>query len=111
MAAYVEPWNARLGRWLRRHKALVGTCVAVAVVVLTLLVALPIGILVLTWLNTMRLGRPRFHVSLLFVVGYILLLVTGAANAIGAATDKIQSPSAWTTGNLHVVAVSAQNFR
>jgi cytochrome c oxidase subunit 1 len=75
--------------------------------VATALIALPIGVLVLTWLNTARLGRPRFNVSLLFVVGYILLLVAGAANVIAAAAKGIDSPSAWTTGNLHMVAFGA----
>ena len=59
----------------------------------------------LMWLAGARTGQPRLHVSLLFVAGFVLLLVTGAANAIAAAFVKIDGPdSAWTTGNLHVVA-------
>ena len=73
----------------------------------TTLVVLPIGVLVLVWLNTARLGKAPLHVSLLYVVGFVLLLVTGAANAVGAAAKGIDGPSAWTTGNLHVVVFGA----
>jgi cytochrome c oxidase subunit 1 len=75
--------------------------------VLTALIALPIGVLVLVWLNTARLGRPRFHVSVLFILGYVVLLATGAINALVAPSQHIKSPSAWTTGNLHTVALGA----
>src|SRR5436190_8290724 len=76
--------------------------------ILTSLVALPIALLVLMWLAGAREGQPRLHVSLLFVAGFVLLLVTGAANAIAAAFAKVDGPdSAWTTGNLHVVAFGA----
>jgi WD40 repeat protein/serine/threonine protein kinase len=39
VAAYPEPWRARLGRWLRKHKSLVGSAVAVGAVVLTVAIA------------------------------------------------------------------------
>jgi heme/copper-type cytochrome/quinol oxidase subunit 1 len=54
--------------------------------------------------------RPRFHVSLLFVVGAILLWVAGAANAVGAAVQGVpgyRGNSAWTAGNAHVVVFGA----
>jgi cytochrome c oxidase subunit 1 len=73
----------------------------------TALIVLPIGVLVLVWMNTARTGRPKFHVSMLFVVGYVLLLATGAINAIVAPSQHLKSPSAWTTGNLHTVALGA----
>jgi cytochrome c oxidase subunit 1 len=89
-----------------------GPHVAKAVVVptytvATALVVLPIGVLVLVWLNTARVGRPRFHASVLFIVGYVLLLATGAINALVAPSQHLKSPSAWTTGNLHTVALGA----
>ena len=73
----------------------------------TTLIAAPIGVLVLVWLNTARLGRPRPHVSMVFVVGFVLLLGFGAINAIIAPSQDLTAPSAWTTGNLHTVAFGA----
>ena len=74
----------------------------------TALVALPIALLVLMWLGTVQQGRVRLHISLLFVAGFVLLLATGAVNAIVAAFSKVGGPdSAWTTGNLHTVAFGA----
>jgi WD40 repeat protein/serine/threonine protein kinase len=39
VAAYAEPWRARLGRWVRRHKPLVASAAGVAAVGLTVAVA------------------------------------------------------------------------
>ena len=54
----------------------------------------------------MALGRPRFHVSLLFVVGAILLWLFGAANVIAATfrgVHGLNGNSAWIAGNAHAV--------
>ena len=62
-----------------------GTKVSDAIVLptyspLTAAVVLPLGLLVLVWLDTLRrAGRPRGDISLLFVVGFILALAGGAA--------------------------------
>ncbi len=93
----------------------VGDAVTDAVIVptyavLTCLLIIPLGITVLLWLGTMAKGRPRFHVSLLFVVGAILLWLTGAANAVAAAFVGVRGfhgNSAWVAGNVHVVVVGA----
>jgi cytochrome c oxidase subunit 1 len=72
----------------------------------TALVVIPIGLMVLLWLGTTALGRPRFHVSLLYVIGPILLWVLGAANVIAAAAvevDGFKGNSAWIAGNAHAV--------
>jgi len=74
--------------------------------VLTSLVVIPLGVTVLLWLGTLAQGRPRLHVSLVYVAGAVLLWVTGAANAIGAAAQGVpgfQGNSAWVAGNAHVV--------
>ncbi len=86
---------------------------AVAVVVptyslLTGAFAVPLGLTVLMWLGTAAKGRPRPHVSVLFVVGAIGLWVIGAANALGAAlhhVDGMGGTSAWIAGNIHTVVV------
>jgi cytochrome c oxidase subunit I len=92
-----------------------GSAVTDAVVVptyaiLTSLVVVPLSITVLLWLGTMARGRPRFHVSLLFVAGAITLWITGAANAVGAALQGVNGfhgNSAWVAGNVHVVVAGA----
>jgi cytochrome c oxidase subunit 1 len=76
----------------------------------TSLVVLPLGVTVLMWLGTLAKGRPRFHVSLLFVAGAILLWIAGAANAVGAAAKGVpgyRGNSAWIAGNVHVVVFGA----
>jgi cytochrome c oxidase subunit 1 len=72
----------------------------------TALVVIPIGLVVLLWLGTMGLGRPRFNVSLLFVVGSILLWLIGGANVIVATVRGVKGfngNSAWVAGNAHMV--------
>jgi WD40 repeat protein/tRNA A-37 threonylcarbamoyl transferase component Bud32 len=39
VTAYAEPWTARAGRWVRRHKGVVGTAAAVGAVFLTAAIA------------------------------------------------------------------------
>ena len=73
---------------------------------LTATVVLPIGVLALVWLGTLRFGTPRLHVSMAFVAGFLLLLLFGAANAGVAALQDGVGP-AWTNGHLHVVAFGA----
>jgi cytochrome c oxidase subunit 1 len=71
------------------------------------LVVAPLALLVLLWLGTLAQGRPKFHVSLLFVAGYVLLLVVGAGNVIAASVKGVDGGTAWTVGHLHVVAFGA----
>ena len=88
-----------------------GSSVTRAVIVptytaLTALVVLPLGVVVLLWLGSTALGRPRFHVSLLFVVGSILLWLLGGANVIVATVRGVKGfngQSAWVAGNAHAV--------
>jgi cytochrome c oxidase subunit I+III len=96
-----------LGSWAS------GTSISNAVVVptynvVTAAVAVPLGLSVLLWLGTMGKGRPRFHVSLLFVLGAIGLWIIGAANAFAAAfhhVDGLSGTSSWIAGNVHIVVV------
>jgi cytochrome c oxidase subunit I len=72
----------------------------------TALVALPLGVVALALLGTALKGRPQLHVSLLFVVGFLVLAGLGALNAAVAAVVGVEG-RAWATGNLHVVAFGA----
>jgi heme/copper-type cytochrome/quinol oxidase subunit 1 len=74
--------------------------------VATALVVIPVGITVLSWLGTTALGRPRLHVSVMYVVGAILLWGLGAGNAIAAGVANVKGldgNSAWGAGNAHAV--------
>lgn len=73
---------------------------------LTAAIALPVGVLALVWLGSLRFGTPRLHLSLAFVAGFLLLLLFGAANA-GVAALRDGVGGAWANGNLHVVAFGA----
>lgn len=80
--------------------------------VLSLLVAAPIGLLVLLWLGTVRPDSLRFHVSLLYLVGFVLLLVAGAVNGLIAPSQHLHgglsgAGSAWTVGQVHAVLFGA----
>ncbi len=78
--------------------------------IFTAAVAVPLGLTVLLWLGTMARGRPRFHVSLVYLVGAILLWASGAVNAIAAAVSHVTFPSGgsvWSAGNTHTVVAGA----
>lgn len=76
----------------------------------TALVAVPVAVLALTWLGTVATGRLRFHISLVFVLGFLGLLLLGAINAAVAAAGHVEggaAGSSWSTAQLHVVAFAA----
>jgi len=80
--------------------------------VLTALIALPIGLVVLMWLETIRPATVRLHVSWLYVLGFVGLLVAGAVNAIIAPSQHLHggltgAGSAWTVGQVHAVLFGA----
>jgi cytochrome c oxidase subunit 1 len=71
------------------------------------LVAAPVAASVLIWLATARGAPPRFHISLAYVAGGVLLLALGAGAAIIAPAARVRAGTAWTTGHLHVVLFGA----
>lgn len=72
----------------------------------TALVAIPVAMMGLALLGTTVRSRPRLHVSLLFVGGFLALTALGALNAAVAAVVGVQG-EAWATGHLHTVAFGA----
>src|SRR5579864_6585900 len=80
--------------------------------VLTALVAIPIGLLVLLWLGTVRPRLLQLHISLAYVFGFVALLVAGGVNAVVAPSQHLQgglsgAGSAWTVGQVHAVLFGA----
>jgi heme/copper-type cytochrome/quinol oxidase subunit 1 len=80
--------------------------------VLALFIAAPIGLLILLWLGTIRPPQLHFHISLLYLAGFVLLLVAGAVNGIIAPSQHLHggltgAGSAWTVGQVHAVLFGA----
>jgi heme/copper-type cytochrome/quinol oxidase subunit 1 len=76
---------------------------------LTALVAIPVALLVLLWLGSLRFGLKP-DVGLLYVAGFVLLLALGAANVIIAAFEEVDVASAWRVGHVHLVVFGAPLF-
>jgi len=74
--------------------------------VATALIVIPVGGLVLMWLGTLATGKPRPHIALIWVAGYVILLALGAVMTIVAGIVGVHG-SAWTTGQLHTVVFGA----
>jgi cytochrome c oxidase subunit 1 len=78
--------------------------------VLTALIAIPIGLLVLMWLGTIRPAALHLHISLAYVFGFVALLVAGGVNAVIAPSQHMQGGlpgSAWTVGQVHAMLFGA----
>jgi cytochrome c oxidase subunit 1 len=75
--------------------------------VVSALVVLPAGLCLLLWLGTMRPAELHLDVSLLYAVGFVVLCLLGALNALIAAIRGVGGGTAWTTGQLHAVLFGA----
>ena len=78
--------------------------------VLSVAIAIPVGLLALLWLGTIRPNALRPHVSLLFLGGFLLLLVAGAVNAVIAPSQHLvggSNGSEWTVGQVHALLFAA----
>jgi cytochrome c oxidase subunit I len=80
--------------------------------VLSLLVAAPIGLVALLWLGTIRPPALRLHVSVLYLVGFLILLAAGLVNGVIAPSQHLHgglagAGSAWTVGQVHAVLFGA----
>ena len=73
---------------------------------LTAMVALPVAVVALAWLRTAVRHRPRLHVSVLFVVAFLVLTGVGVVHVVAAAAVGVRG-QAWATGHLHTVAFGA----
>ncbi|GAC1537360.1 MAG: cytochrome c oxidase subunit I [Acidimicrobiales bacterium] len=78
--------------------------------VLSAAVAVPIALLALLWLGTIRPNQLRPHVSLLYLAGFLLVLVAGALNAVIAPSQHLVggvNGSEWTVGQIHALLFAA----
>ena len=78
--------------------------------VLSVAIVIPVGLLVLLWFGSIRPAELRPHVSLLYLGGFLLLLVAGAVNAIIAPSQHLVgglNGSEWTVGQVHALLFAA----
>ena len=78
--------------------------------VLSVAIVVPIGLLALLWLGAIRPNALRPHISLLFLSGFLLLLVAGAVNAVIAPSQHLVGGAAgseWTVGQVHALLFAA----
>jgi heme/copper-type cytochrome/quinol oxidase subunit 1 len=68
-------------------------------------VGLPLGLALLTWLGTLKAGKPRFHPSLLYVVSFLLVVGMATAASIAAIFVKVTGPDAEAFRNGQVSAL------
>ncbi|MHB8467043.1 MAG: cytochrome c oxidase subunit I [Acidimicrobiales bacterium] len=78
--------------------------------ILSVAVGIPVGLCALLWLGSVRPQQLHLHVSLLYVVGFLLFLVAAAANAAIAPSQHLAGGAAaseWTVGQIHAVLFAA----
>jgi cytochrome c oxidase subunit 1 len=78
--------------------------------ILSVAIGIPIGLCALMWLGSIRPQQLRLHVSLLYVVGFLLFLAGGVANAAIAPSQHLvggSTGSEWTVGQIHAVLFAA----
>jgi cytochrome c oxidase subunit I+III len=79
----------------------------------TMMIAIPNGVQVFAWLTTLGAGRPRWHPSLLFVVGFIAIFLVGGLTGVmlGAVPFNWQAhDSYFVVAHLHYVLIGGVIF-
>ena len=72
----------------------------------SMLIAVPTGVKVLTWLATLWRGRIRFEVPMLFALGFIVTFVLGGLTGVSLAIvplDLYVTDTYYVVGHLHYV--------
>lgn len=78
--------------------------------VLSVAIVVPVGLIALLWLGTIRPNAMRPHVSVIYLIGFLLFLVAGAVNAVIAPSQHLVgglNGSEWTVGQVHAVLFAA----
>src|SRR5690606_19733480 len=79
----------------------------------SVLIAIPSGVLVFSWLATMWQGRPRFDPPLLFIVGFLLVFVIGGVTGVMVASvpfDLQVHDSFFVVAHFHYVLLGGVVF-
>ena len=79
----------------------------------SMLIAIPSGIQVFSWIATLWLGRPRWHTPLLFVAGFILIFVLGGITGVMVSVvpfDLQAHDSYFVVAHFHYVLIGGVVF-
>ncbi len=81
--------------------------------VASIVIGIPAGIQVFSWLGTMITGRPRFKTPLLFVCGFLVLFVIGGLTGVmfpAAPFDQQVTDTYFVVAHFHYVLVGGAVF-
>jgi len=79
----------------------------------SMMIAIPSGIQIFCWIITLWTGRPRLHVPLLFVCGFILLFVLGGLTGVMLASvplDLQMHDTYFVVAHFHYVLIGGAVF-
>jgi cytochrome c oxidase subunit 1 len=79
----------------------------------SMVIAIPTGIQIFSWIATLWLGRPRFTTPLLFVIGFIVVFVIGGLTGVMLASvplDLQLHDTYFVVGHFHYVLIGGAVF-
>jgi cytochrome c oxidase subunit 1 len=79
----------------------------------SMVISIPTGIQIFSWIATLWLGRPRFTTPLLFVVGFIVVFVVGGLTGVMLASvplDLQLHDTYFVVGHFHYVLIGGAVF-
>ncbi len=79
----------------------------------SMVIAIPAGVQIFSWVATIWTGRPRMHAPFLFAVGFLVLFVLGGITGVMVAAvpfDAQAHDSYFVVGHLHYVLIGGVVF-
>jgi cytochrome c oxidase subunit 1 len=79
----------------------------------SMMIAIPSGIQIFCWIATIWMGRPRFAVPLLFVLGFVIVFVIGGLSGVMVASvpvDQVVHDTYFVVAHFHYVLVGGAVF-
>jgi cytochrome c oxidase subunit I len=79
----------------------------------SLVIAIPTGMQIFSWIATLWLGKPRFTTSLLFIIGFIVVFVIGGLSGVMLASvplDLQLHDTYFVVGHFHYVLIGGAVF-
>ena len=79
----------------------------------SMMIAIPAGVQIFSWVATIWEGRPRFNTAFLFVIGFLVTFVLGGITGVMVAAvpfDQQAHDSYFVVGHLHYVLIGGVAF-